>query len=54
MGPLTSPMLPTLNLGTIMLRHAYEEIDKEQREVAYLKRVSGNIFQPALRVEEEE
>lgn len=53
-GPLTSPMLPTLNLGTIMLRHAYEEIDKEQREVAYLKRVSGNIFQPALRVEEEE
>lgn len=54
MGALTSPMLPTLNLGTIMLRHACEEIDKEQREVAYPKRVFGNIFQPALRVEEEE
>ena len=54
MGPLTSPMLPPLNLGTVMLRHAYKEIDKEQREVAYPKRVSGNIFQPALRVEGEE
>ena len=54
MGALTSPMLLTLNLGTIMLRHACEEIDKEQREVAYPKRVFGNIFQPALRVEEED
>ena len=53
-GPLTSPMLPPLNLGTVMLRHAYKEIDKEQREVAYPKRVSGNIFQPAVRVEGEE